>query len=62
MATKENEKTLRQIKSALKIFPKVVKEKEKAYREKEKILKNFAPMSRKLKKITSKKAANKPRK
>jgi len=56
MAVKQNKRTLKAIKAALKIFPKIVKEKEKAHRENEKILKNFASMSKKLKRITSKKA------
>ena len=53
MGEKENKASLRLIKSALKLFPKVVKEKERAHRENEKVLKNFAPLSRKLKKLTS---------
>ncbi|HMN68634.1 MAG TPA: hypothetical protein PKC28_08850 [Bdellovibrionales bacterium] len=54
MAAKQNKQTLKDIKAALKIFPKVVKDKEKAYRENEKVLKNFGPLSKKLKKLTSK--------
>jgi hypothetical protein len=52
MAKNSKEKeNLRDIERAIKIFPKVVAEKERAFREKEKILKNFAPLSRKLKKL-----------
>lgn len=51
--TKENKEKLKQINAALKIFPSVVKEKERAFREKEKVLKAFAPISRKLKKMMS---------
>lgn len=45
---RQHRQTLKDLKKAIKIFPTVVKEKARASREREKILKNFAPMSRKL--------------
>ncbi len=59
MAENQNRKTLKQIKAAIEIFPKVVKGKARAAREKEKILKNFAPFSRELEKIINKKSLKK---
>lgn len=61
MAKRSSERTLKDIKAALKIFPKIVKQKEKAYREKEKVLKNFAPLARELFKLTQGRANNRPR-
>jgi len=52
MSSKEDKKILKDLKAAMRIFPKIVRQKERAFREKEKILKRFAPVSRQLQKLT----------
>jgi len=54
MASKPDKRLPKDMQSALKAFPKIVKQKEDAAREKEKVLKNFMPFSRKLLKMTKK--------
>jgi soluble lytic murein transglycosylase-like protein len=59
MAKKQNDRVLKDIKAALKLFPKIVKQKETAYREKARVLKNFAPLARELFKLTRGKTSEK---
>lgn len=51
MASESNKRLPKDMQKALKIFPKVVKEKEKAAKERQRVLKNFAPASRRLEKL-----------
>ena len=54
MANKMDKRLPRDIREALKKFPKVVEKKEKAARQRKRVLRNFAPFSRELKKLTDK--------
>lgn len=60
MANKRDKTLPKDMQSALKMFPKVVKAKEKAALEKRKVLKNFAPFSRKLDALKKKTAKAHP--
>jgi ubiquinone/menaquinone biosynthesis C-methylase UbiE len=58
MTSKAKISKLKDIKKALKEFPKIVREKEAAHREREKVLKPFMKVARDLAKTTAKRALN----
>lgn len=61
MSENEKSKRLRDIHAAIKIFPKIVAQKERAYREKQKVLKNFEAFSSEFAKLTAQTSWGKPK-
>ena len=60
MASDKSKRTLKDIARAIELFPKVVAQKKRAFKHKQSVLKNFAPLTKKLARAEAERIAKTP--